>query len=62
MQPESSPTSSRGRQSSRSRRWALVLMGLALVCISLAALLYLYWPAETMQLQVTLQPTLFVSP
>jgi hypothetical protein len=57
-----SPANSRRRLPSRSRRWALIVMGLVLVCISLAALLYLYWPAEPMQLQATLQPTLFISP
>ncbi len=60
--PESSPTISLGLRSSRSRRIALILLGLVLFFVSLAALLYISWPVESIQLQATLQPTLFVSP
>ena len=45
-----------------SRRFVLVFIGLALVCISLAVLLYVFWPTESVQLQATLQPTVVVSP
>jgi hypothetical protein len=40
----------------------LVFIGLVLVCISVAVLFYIFWPTEPLQLQATLQPTLFVSP
>jgi len=60
--PDSSPTLSPGRTVSNPWRIPLIFLGLALVCISLAALVYLYWPVEPSQLQATLQPTFFVAP
>ncbi len=59
---ESSPMISQRLRSSRSRRIALILLCLVLFFVSLAALLYISWPVESIQLQATLQPTLFVSP
>ncbi len=47
---------------SRRLRLTLILVGLALVLCSLAALMYSFWPAETANLQATVEPTLFVAP
>jgi len=47
-----------------SRRFRIVILviGLALVCCSLAALTYALWPADIAGLQTTLEPTLFTPP
>jgi len=47
-----------------SRRWRifLLLWGLSLVCCSLVAWLYAFWPVDVANLQATLAPTIFVAP
>jgi cell division protein FtsB len=46
----------------RRLRILLFLFGLALMAGALCLLAYAAWPAETQQLQATLQPTLFIAP
>ena len=47
---------------SRRTGIALVILGLAIVVLSLAALAYAFWPASSLTQQAPLAPTLFVSP
>ncbi len=47
---------------SRRLRLTLLLFGLALMCCSLVALAYAFWPVEGLRVQATLAPTLFVPP
>ncbi len=47
---------------SRKTRILIALLGLALVCLSLAALGYAYRSAETLRGGATLAPTLFTLP
>ena len=46
----------------RSFRLSLILLGLFIIGCALAVMMYIYWPAETQNLQATLAPTLFISP
>jgi hypothetical protein len=46
----------------RRTRLILFCLGLALVCLALAALAYVWWPTPTLQAQATLAPTLFAPP
>ena len=43
-------------------RNALIIIGLLIVCGSVALLVYAAWPVETMGIQTTIEPTHFVSP
>ena len=45
-------------------RWRLTLLilGLTIVCVSLAALVYAAWPLELLREQTPLAPTLFTPP
>ena len=47
---------------SRRTGIALVILGLAVVVLSLAALAYAFWPVNSLTQQAPLVPTLFVSP
>jgi hypothetical protein len=47
---------------SRLPRSALIILGLMVVCFSLAILVYTLWPIETIDVQGTIEPTLFVVP
>lgn len=47
---------------SRPLRFALLVFGLALICISLAALVYAFAPAGTLSQQATIVPTLLAPP
>jgi hypothetical protein len=47
---------------SRKVRMALLSLGLLLVCCSLAALAYAFWPVEGVTIQATLAPTLLAPP
>jgi hypothetical protein len=47
---------------SRQTRLALFFVGLALMCLSLTALAYVFWPIDDLRLQATLAPSLFVAP
>jgi len=47
---------------SRRLRFALLALGLLLLCFSLAALAYAFWPLEGLNAQATLAPTLFAPP
>jgi hypothetical protein len=47
---------------SRRTGIALVILGLAIVVLSLAALAYAFWPVNSLTQQAPLVPTLFVSP
>jgi len=47
---------------SRSVRISLILLGLLIICCSLAILIYAAWPVDSQNLQATLEPTLFISP
>ena len=43
-------------------RLALFMIGLVVLLCSLAALVYAFWPVEGLQVQSTLEPTLFAPP
>ena len=43
-------------------RNALIIIGLLIFCGSVALLVYATWPVETIGIQATIEPTLFVSP
>jgi hypothetical protein len=45
-----------------SPRLALFILGLAIVLCSLAALAYAFWPVQGLEVQATLEPTLFAPP
>lgn len=47
---------------SRSLRILIILLGLLLICCSLAVLISINLPGEVESLQATLEPTLFISP
>lgn len=47
---------------SRKLRLSLLILGLVLLCSSLIALAYAYWPIDTAIVGVTLEPTLFSPP
>jgi hypothetical protein len=47
---------------SRTLRITLLMIGLALMCISLAALVYALAPTGTLSQQTTIVPTLLVPP
>jgi multisubunit Na+/H+ antiporter MnhB subunit len=47
---------------SRSLRLSLLILGLVLLCLSLIALAYTYWPIDTAIVDATLEPTLFSPP
>jgi hypothetical protein len=49
-------------QMSRRTRLLLTILGILLVAVSLAALAYLAWPAQSLREQAPLVPTLFVPP
>lgn len=45
------------------RFWLLLtLLGLLIVCCSLAALLYAFWPVQGVVVQATVAPTLLTPP
>jgi len=46
----------------RQVRFLLLLLGLAIVCCSMAALAYAFWPLPDLSLQATLAPTLLAPP
>jgi hypothetical protein len=46
----------------RTLRMIFLVIGLALVCVSLAALVYALAPIDTLSQQATLVPTLLVPP
>jgi len=43
-------------------RLALFIIGLMVLLCSLAALAYAFWPVEGLEVQTTLEPTLFAPP
>ena len=47
---------------SRRTGIVLVILGLAIVILSLGALAYAFWPVGNLTLHAPLAPTLFVSP
>jgi len=47
---------------SRPFRFALVVLGLLILCCSLAALVYAFWPVQGASLQATIAPTLLAPP
>jgi hypothetical protein len=47
---------------SRSARISLIILGLLIICCSLAVLISSNWPVDMESIQVTLEPTLFVAP
>jgi hypothetical protein len=47
---------------SRPIRISLIILGLLIVCFSLAMLISINLPGDVVSLQATLEPTLFISP
>lgn len=47
---------------SRFWRYTLIILGLMVVCCSVVILVYALWPVETIDVQATIEPTLFVVP
>ena len=46
----------------RVLRISLIVLGILLICCSLAVLIFSYWPVDVETIQATLEPTLFISP
>ncbi|MFN2233792.1 MAG: hypothetical protein ACK2U1_06150 [Anaerolineales bacterium] len=47
---------------SSTTRKGLIVIGLLIICCSLAVLIWISWPTEIDSILVTLEPTLFTSP